>query len=401
MTASNIVLFDSKERYSLLPFTYTRSVADIRIGILKIIEKWNIYLQSDCSVLTLPYLQNKYTLKSESSSIYINASILPDNDISNEISNLPLGTILKGKDEQIIAAHLENPVEDLEQLNNYFSTNIYQFYPHSYFALHHPWDIFTYNDDQIRKDIKVLQLEPNGHLLESDNKISNPENIYVEEGAKAYWSMLNAKSGPIYLGKDSEVMEGSIIKGSFALGEHSVVKMGAKIYGETSIGPYSKVGGEIGNSVIFGYSNKGHDGYLGNSVLGEWCNLGADTNNSNLKNNYSTVRAWSYNSQKEISTGLQFCGLMMGDHSKCGINTMFNTGTVVGVSANIYGGNFPPKFIPSFSWGGSDGLVDYDLDKALETAQKVMERRQIQLNDIDKAILAEVYKESAIFRQGK
>ncbi|MCZ2394360.1 MAG: GlmU family protein [Chitinophagales bacterium] len=401
MAVENFVLFDGLERTSLLPFTYTRAVADIRVGILKIIEKWNTHLKSNCSTLTQSYLQNKYLYSAQSSSIFINASILPNKDIVDIVLNLPEGTVLKGKDNQIIAAHIEEPIHSLSQLTQHFDTNIYQFYPYSYLSIVHPWNIFTYNDSQIKEDIRVLQLEPNGHILEANNKIANPENIYVEEGATVLWSMLNAQSGPIYLGKKSEVMEGSIIKGSFALGEHSVVKMGAKIYGETSIGPYCKVGGEIGNSVLFGYSNKGHDGYLGNSVLGEWCNLGADTNNSNLKNNYSTVRAWSYKSNKEISTDLQFCGLMMGDHSKCGINTMFNTGTVVGVSANIYGGNFPPKFIPSFSWGSSEGFTTYELEKALETAQKVMERRHIQLSETDQAILAEVYKESAIFRQSK
>lgn len=211
--------------------------------------------------------------------------------------------------------------------------------------------------------------------------------------------MFNAADGPIYLGPDADVMEGSIIKGRVAICEHAQVKMGTKLYGDSTIGPYSRVGGEVSNSVLLGYSNKGHDGFLGNSVLGEWCNLGADTNNSNLKNNYSTVKSWSYSAGKEISTGLQFCGLMMGDHSKCGINTMFNTGTVVGVAANIFGGGFPPKFIPSFSWGGAEGFEIYQFEKAIETADRVMQRRGKTLTDADRQILWQVFEESETYRK--
>lgn len=399
MANLQFVLFDGEERQSLLPFTYTRAIADIRIGILRIHEKWNLALNTACDIFAHQYLQLKYPFTPKSETVFINASVLPDTDVTDSILALQSGNALVAENGKVIAIRPEQNISTLNHLHMLGKTIHKQVYKQNYTAIVFPWDIFTHNGAQIQSDIKLMKLEPNGHLLEKDNKILHPENIYVEEGATAIWSMLNASKGPIYLGKDSEVMEGAIIKGNFALCEHSSVKMGAKIYGDTTIGPHSKVGGEIGNSVIFGFTNKGHDGYLGNSVLGEWCNLGADTNNSNLKNNYSTVKAWSYPAAKEVSTGLQFCGLMMGDHSKCGINTMFNTGTVVGVSANIYGGGFPPKFIPSFSWGGSEGMVPYDFGKAVETAGKVMARRNMTLSDIEQQILWQVYEDSSIFRK--
>ena len=227
----------------------------------------------------------------------------------------------------------------------------------------------------------------------------NASQIFIEQGAKVEFSILNASYGPIYIGKNAEVMEGSVIRGPFALCEHSVVKLAAKIYGPTTVGPYSKVGGEINNSVLFGYSNKGHDGFLGNSVLGEWCNLGADTNNSNLKNNYAPVRLWSYNTESFAKTGLQFCGLIMGDHSKCGINTMFNTGTVIGVSANIFGAGFPRNFVPSFSWGGSSGYSTYQLRKVYEVAEKVMERRSKVFDEVEKDIIDSVFELTKSYRK--
>jgi UDP-N-acetylglucosamine diphosphorylase/glucosamine-1-phosphate N-acetyltransferase len=225
------------------------------------------------------------------------------------------------------------------------------------------------------------------------------ENIFLEPGAKIECATLNASTGPIYIGKDAEIMEGALIRGPFALCEHATLKMGTKIYGPTTIGPHSKVGGEVNNSVIFGYSNKAHDGFLGNSVIGEWCNLGADTNNSNLKNNYIEVKLWDYASGRFIPTGLQFCGLIMGDHSKSGINTMFNTGTVVGVSANIFGSGFPRNYIPSFSWGGAQGYITYHIDKALEVASQVMKRRDIKLDEIEQDILKHIFEITASKRK--
>jgi UDP-N-acetylglucosamine diphosphorylase/glucosamine-1-phosphate N-acetyltransferase len=228
--------------------------------------------------------------------------------------------------------------------------------------------------------------------------LGDPSLLFLEPGAKAQASIFNTQTGPIYLGKDSEVMEGCLVRGGLALCEGAGLKMGAKIYGPTTIGPHAKVGGEVNNSVILGYSNKGHEGFLGNSVLGEWCNLGADTNNSNLKNTYDAVDIWDYAQGRYRSTGLQFCGLFMGDHAKTGINTMLNTGTVVGVAANVFGGGFPPKFIPDFSWGGAEGLTTHRLDKALQTAKAVMARRNTPLTEAAAQLLQAVFQQTKAYR---
>lgn len=395
----NYVLFDGEERLSLLPFTYTRAIADLRIGVLTIHQKWNLYLQTECSIWAHQYLQTKYSFSQQNNSVYINASVLPDGLLAEAVTELQPGRTLVGTDGKIIAIYPEKHCSTLNHL--YLSGKSLEkiVFEDALTAIRYPWNIFSVNGKEIAKDIEILKLEPNGHLLELENKVKCPEKIYVAEGVKVSWAMLNASEGPIYLGAHAEVMEGSILKGSLAVCEHAQIKMGAKIYGDTTIGPYSRIGGEISNSVILGYSNKGHDGFLGNSVLGEWCNLGADTNNSNLKNNYSSVKAWSYTAGKEVNTGLQFCGLMMGDHSKCGINTMFNTGTVVGVAANIFGGGFPPKFIPSFSWGGADGFVVYHYEKAIETAERVMQRRGKSLSDAERQILWQVFEDSETYRK--
>ncbi|MCO5248719.1 MAG: GlmU family protein [Chitinophagales bacterium] len=398
MAVNKYILFDDEARDYLLPFTFTRCVADIRIGILTIREKWEKILQQDCGILTPSYLQPKYPYSSQPDSIFINASVLPDNALLNEIQTLNAGQVLVGKNQKTIAVYPDTEIKNASDLYSCFDSYERKVYRTDLTNIKYPWDIFTFNGQEIRVDIQLMKLEPNGHILAKDNRVKNPENIYVEEGVTAFWTLLNAENGPIYLGKDSTVMENALIRGSFALCEHATVKASAKIYEDTTIGPHSKVGGEVENSVILGYSNKGHDGYLGNSVLGEWCNLGADTNNSNLKNNYSFVRAWSYPDKKSIDTNLQFCGLLMGDHSKSGINTMFNTGTVVGVSSNIYGGGFPKKFVPSFSWGSSEKMDTYDFDKALDTARKMMARRHIELTEVDENILRTVFERSANYK---
>ncbi|MGB3776609.1 MAG: putative sugar nucleotidyl transferase, partial [Leeuwenhoekiella sp.] len=268
----------------------------------------------------------------------------------------------------------------------------------SIFKIEHTWDLFAKNGRAIAEDFNLLTQGRTSQPISTSVHCINKDQIFLEEGAIMEAGVLNASNGPIYLAKNSEVMEGSLIRGPFSLGEFSAVKMGAKIYGPTTIGPYSKVGGEVNNSILMGYSNKGHDGFLGNSVLGEWCNLGADTNNSNLKNNYAEVRLWDYATEGFEKTSLQFCGLMMGDHSKCGINTMFNTGTVVGVAANIYGGDFPRNFIPSYSWGGSAGITTYRIDKAFETIKIVMQRRGIDFDEKEQRILEHVFEQTSRFR---
>jgi UDP-N-acetylglucosamine diphosphorylase/glucosamine-1-phosphate N-acetyltransferase len=385
----NYILFDSDVRKSLLPFTYTRPVADIRIGVLTIREKWEKFLGFTTTSITEEYLENKYPMVELDKNILINASFLPTKNLVKQVSNLSNNQAIF-KDDQVIAFFTSDTQEHVdfdsyEQLE--FKEEVLQ--------IKNTWDIFSLNDKAINADFDLLtegrtsQPIPNGvHTIQE-------ENIFIEKGAIISYSSLNASKGPIYIGKDSEIMEGSLVRGPFALGENSILKMGTKVYGATSVGPFCKVGGEVNNSVLFGYSNKGHEGFLGNSVLGEWCNIGADSNTSNLKNNYAEVKLWNYQEERFTNTGLQFCGLMMGDHSKCGINTMFNTGTVIGVSANVFGSGFPRNFVSSFSWGGAAGFTTYQIKKVFEVAKVVMKRRGIELTETDKKILLHVFDETS------
>ena len=356
----NYILFDGNVRNSLLPFTFTRPVAEIRIGILTIREKWETYLKTEISCKTEDYLSGKYPLITEKENILINASYLPNAALIEKISNLRANEILLDGDE--IIAYGSSQAETLPDLNK-LNHIVFE---GDCLRVRNTWDIFSKNAEALSADFDLITKGRKSQPISKTNGLIAAENIFLEKGAKVEHSILNASQGPIYLGKNSEVMEGNMIRGGFALCESAVVKMGAKIYGPTTIGPQGKVCGEINNSVIFGYSSKGHDGYLGNSVVGEWCNIGADSNNSNLKNNYAKVRIWNYESEKFEQTGLQFCGLMMGDHSKAAINTMFNTGTVIGVNANIYTPGFPRNFVPSFSWGGSSGFSTYFPKKHLK-----------------------------------
>ena len=389
----NYILFDGPSRNNLLPFTFTRPVADIRVGILTIREKWETFLGYTTTTVTEEYLSDKYPMVEMDENVMINASYLPNNELVEMVKNLTENqAIFKGED--VIAFFTKDAQEDID-----FAAFEAIEFNEDVIKIEHTWDIFSKNGMALEEDYELLTRGRVSQPIPSSNNVIAAQNIFLEEGAKLEFTTLNASSGPIYIGKDAEIMEGSIIRGPFALCEHATVKLGAKIYGPTTVGPHSKVGGEVNNSVLFGYSNKGHDGFLGNSVIGEWCNLGADTNNSNLKNNYAEVRLWDYNTESFARTGLQFCGLMMGDHSKCGINTMFNTGTVVGVSANIFGSGFPRNFVPSFSWGGNGGFTTYLTKKAFEVAEVVMSRRQIELTDVDKAILEHVFEETKKYRR--
>ena len=385
----NYILFDGDVRNSLLPFTYTRPVADIRIGILTIREKWEKYLGLTTTTITEEYLEDKYPMVEMEENIMINASFLPTKELIDNIKSLSKNqAIFKG--EQVIAFFTSETQEEVtfdsyEQIE--FNEDIIQ--------VKNTWDIFSLNDKAIQTDFDLLTEDRTSQPIPEGVQVINKENIFIEEGAIVLLSSLNASNGPIYIGKDAEIMEGCSVRGPFAMCEHSVLKMGTKIYGATTLGPYCKVGGEVNNSVLFGYSSKGHEGFLGNSVLGEWCNVGADTNTSNLKNNYAEVKLWNYETGRFSKTGLQFCGLMMGDHSKCGINTMFNTGTVVGVSANIFGSGFPRNFVPSFSWGGASGFTVYQINKVFEVAEVVMKRRGLELSDQDKKILEHVFEETS------
>ena len=389
----NYILFDGPHRDQLLPFTYTRPVADIRVGILTIREKWEKHLGFTITTVTEDYLSEKFPMVEMELNIMINASFLPNLEIIDLINKLKNNEAIF-KDEDVIAFCVEEGAEH----NDFSSFKAIEF-EDEILKIENTWDIFSKNAEAIKADFHLITKNRISQPIPDSVNTVHPEHIFIEEGAVVNFSSLNANDGPIYIGKHAEIMEGSLVRGPFALCDNAVLKLGAKIYGATTIGPFSKVGGEVNNSVIFGFSNKGHDGFLGNSVLGEWCNLGADTNNSNLKNNYAEVKLWDYETEGFSKTGLQFCGLMMGDHSKCGINTMFNTGTVVGVSSNIFGSGFPRNFVPSFSWGGNKGFVTYKTNKAFEVAEVVMKRRNVDFSDLDKAILNHIFENTSKYRR--
>ena len=389
----NYILFDGPSRNALLPFTFTRPVADIRIGILTIREKWELYLGSTTTTLTEDYLSEKFPMVELEENVMINASFLPNKVLYEIISNLEVNqAVFKGDD--VVAFYTKNTQEEVD-----FDTYEIIDFDEDCLILEHTWEIFSKNDVAIREDFELLTDGRISQTIPKSVNVIAPENIFIEDGAKLEFVTLNASTGPIYIGKNAEIMEGSVIRGPFALCESGRVKLATKVYGATTVGPHSVIGGEVNNSVLFGYSNKGHDGFLGNSVLGEWCNIGADSNNSNLKNNYDEVKLWSYETENFAKTGLQFCGLMMGDHSKCGINTMFNTGTVVGVSTNIFGSGFPRNFVPSFSWGGASGFSTYITKKAFETARIVMARRNVVFDEVESRILEHVFELTKKWRQ--
>lgn len=391
-----IILFDDNAHQTLLPLTFTRPVADLRIGILTIAEKWAKYLDSSFSFHTQPWLQGKFPLKISAENLFINGAVCPDEQLLEAIDSLPIGTALKHAD-QLIAVKLNE--DDAANFHHEVLFSRVVNVEHTPITIKYPEEIFRKNDVELRKDFKLITKGRTSATISSTNVIIGND-FFAEEGAIADCSTFNTTNGPIYLANNTEVWEGTHIRGGFAICEHSQVKMGAKIYGATTVGPYSRVGGELNNAVIWGYSSKGHEGYLGNSVMGEWCNIGADSNNSNLKNNYEEVKLWDYTTQRFRKTGLQFCGLIMGDHSKCAINTMFNTGTVVGVSANVYGAGFPRNFVPDFSWGGPQGLETYSVKKAFATAEKVFARREHRdFNENEQHILKKAFELTEEFRR--
>ena len=388
----NYILFDGPSRNNLLPLTYTRPVAEIRIGVLTIREKWETFLHSTITSITEDYLSDKFPMVEFDENIFINASFLPNPELVKLISNLkPNESINSG--DNLIAFYSNQSQEEID-LDSFtkidFTTSLMQITCLT--------DIFKINSLAIKADYDLITNKRISSKISSTNNLIHPENIFIEHGVSMEFVTLNATDGPIYIAKDCEIMEGSLIRGPFALCENSILKLGSKIYGGTTIGPYCKIGGEVTNSVVFGYSNKGHDGYLGNSLIGEWCNLGADTNTSNLKNNYADVKIWNYEEDKFLTTGEQFCGLIMGDHSKSAINTMFNTGTVVGVCSNIFGSGFPRNFIPSFSWGGNKGFAEYNIDKVFEVNSKVMKRKKCIFSEKDKAILTHLKTITSAYR---
>lgn len=385
----NIALADlSQHRIRLFPFTLTRPIADLRVGILTIREKWEKYYNQQINFLTSDELSPKYEVAGAAYDLVINGAVCPDQDILEAINTLDQGEALYDQDVILAARGKFQSLDDFEN----FDTQNKIAYLETFTIIDRSWDLFTQNKVQIQADFNLLTEGRNTHEITDPHTIVyNQKNVFVEEGVDIKAAILNAEDGPIYLAKNSVVQEGATIRGPFALGEGSRINMNAKIREGVTIGPYCKIGGEVSNSIVYGHSNKAHDGYLGNSVIGEWCNLGADTNNSNLKNNYTEVKAWDFVSGGFIGTGLQFCGLFMGDHSKTAINTMLNTGTTIGVCSNVFGGGFPPTFIPSFSWGGSDGLTTHRMDKAIETAQKVWARKNMTNTTLDEKILKTIF----------
>ncbi|MGD1892556.1 MAG: putative sugar nucleotidyl transferase [Cyclobacteriaceae bacterium] len=397
----NLIFVDIPSfRDTLKPFTFTRPVSTIRVGIVTLGEKWQMRLDQDIptSHITDSYLAEKYPLRVEADNLVVNPAVAADNELVDELTKLEprsalyqgevlVGACIPGKDLTVLAGY-PNPLDQLpEVLAKCRSTN----YDRPLLIIQRPWDIFLQNGEQIQADYNWLtRNRTSSAISDIHTRTYGEENIFVEEGVAIKAAIINAESGPVYLGENTTIHENAVIKGPFAMLEGAHVNIGAKIREATTIGPNSKVGGEVKNSVFQANSNKGHEGFVGNSVIGEWCNFGADTNTSNLKNNYQPIKLWDYRTRQLEDSGQTFCGLMMGDHSKCGINTMFNTGTVVGVFTNLFGGDFLPKFIPSFSWGGSDSLVEFRFEKAVEVLERVLARRNQTPNLLDLEILRHI-----------
>ncbi|SFD16147.1 putative sugar nucleotidyl transferase [Spirosoma endophyticum] len=394
---ANLILFDEPTiRKALLPFTFTRPVAGIRIGIQTLAEKWGDSLSQTPSFLTESYLQTKFPQMAGNDNWYVNGAICPIPALHDAISALEMGAGLIMPDGFVLAVRTDNPLEASPAIDDDYD---FHTFAEPLTIVRNSWDIFVHNGDQIRADFARLtagrQSEP---ITDPFTRCYAPEHIFVEPGATIHGSILNAEGGPIYIGRNATISEGSVVIGPFSLGEGSTVNWGGKMRSNTTIGPFCKVGGEVGNSIFFGYSNKAHDGFLGNSVIGEWCNLGANVNNSNLKNDYSNVKLYSYPTRQLEDTGRIFCGLMMGDFTKAGISTMFNTGTVVGVSVNVFGSGFQTKFVSSFSWGGaSDGFTTYRLEKAIHVAREAFKRRDMDFNEVEERILREIFNQERSF----
>ncbi|MEO0900412.1 MAG: putative sugar nucleotidyl transferase [Bacteroidota bacterium] len=401
------ILFEDDSHFALRPFTFTRPVFHLRSGILTIIEKWKYALEQSVYALPMAHLKEIFQNlpQDDGDQLWVNGKICPDSELIAALEELPPNTYMANLEGEIVMARF--PIKSLpHDFRGCLSEAILeeiglhkQLYTADFLAIRFMPDIFRKNHELIIRDFALISQKENSvKLTDPYTRVYGKDNLFISEGAQIRSAIINAENGPVYIGKNAIISEGSIILNTHAICAHSKVQPGAKLRGDTTIGPKSKIGGEVGNSVIMGNSNKGHEGYLGNSVLGYWCNLGADTNTSNLKNNYANVKIWHYPSERFRDTGQQFCGLMMGDHSKAGINTMFNTGTVVGVSANIYGSGFPRVFIPSFSWGGASGFKTYRINKAFETMERVMPRKNSQLTEEDKRLFQHIFEETASYR---
>lgn len=392
---TNIILFDDKDTWTdLLPIVYTRPISDIRIGILTIKEKWQKYFPDhDFSCLTAEYLSVKYPTNITDDNLFIAGNCCPDKNFADAVSVLGNGEALAYNGELVAYRGT---------MEGFKSVNMEKAAPYtasSLTMLHQLYDIFLLNGSEMRRDYHIIIAGRESQPLSETCTIVGPYRlddgcpaIFIEEGATVEAVTLNTTGGPIYIGKDAVIMEGVCIRAPFAACRHSQVNMGAKIYGATTLGPYCKVGGELNNVVMIGYSNKAHDGFLGNAVIGEWCNIGAGTNASNLKNDYTEIKLWNYRAHRFLRTGLQFCGLIMGDHSKAGINCMFNTATVIGVGVNVHGAGFPRNFVASFSEGSVAGYTDVSVVKFFDIAKRMMARRGIELSETDKEIFESIYR---------
>lgn len=397
-----VVLFDTFESFeNLLPLSYTRPVADFRVGIMTIREKWEHYLPGNYSYKTTEYLGEKFpvAVSADEEVVFVAGNVLPDEDLAARVLALESGGALRDRSGLVAFRGSLRQFGELDPAESSVEGDEVS-------RIQYVYDVFRENGQEICRDYDLLAKRGKGQapdasvtIIGSVESSGGMPRIYIEDGAVVEGAVLNVKNGPIYIGKDAVVMEGACLRGPVALCDNAVVRMGAKVYGSTTIGPYCKVGGELDNAVMFGFSNKAHDGYLGNAVIGEWCNLGAGANASNLKNDYTKIRIWNYHTQRFMRTDLQFCGLIMGDHSKAGINTMFNTATVVGVGVNLHGAGFPRTFIPSFSSGSPEGGFDnVSIDKFMDTAGMVMQRRGLALTDVDRRIFDTIYRSAARFK---
>lgn len=389
----NTILFDGPERSQLLPFTYIRPVAELRIGIDTLREKWEAFLGQECSFATQNYLSSKYPLHNADLNYFINPTYIPTRSLAIQVKNLKENQVLIF-DSNPVAFCTTNSILPSDT-SGFNEIDVEQ----ELIQIKNCSDLFVHNAEVLAQDFKRLTKDRMSQVLGDTNRVINPEQVFVEPGARVSCAILNASEGPIYIGADAQIMEGSMLRGPLAICKNSVVKMGAKIYGGTTIGPNAKVGGELNNVLFLGNSNKGHDGFLGNAVIGEWCNIGAATDASNLKNNYSKIRIWNYVSENFAKTELQFCGLLMGDYSRCGIHSMFNTATVIGVNSNVFGTGFPRTFIPSYSYGGAQGFQTYAFAKAMESNNAMMERKGSKLTDHDIQILETIFDTTAVWRK--
>lgn len=394
-----VVLFDDHLRSAFLPLVYTRPLAELRFGIRTLSEQWMDMLGGDQAFLTEPYLYSCFQAQDQQKErLFINARLIPDYRLAGELRQIADRMALRAGDQLLaVKVPANEDVPDYHALLDYPATapeNDLQFS-----FLQHLTDLFRFNEGAIHEEIKRVTYGMISAAIDPTNTvIGDPEDVFIAEEAIIEGAWLNVRKGPVYIGQGAHVQEGSTVIGPCTIGAHTTVKPLTRVGGASTIGPWCKIGGEVSNSIFQGYSNKGHDGYVGNSIIGEWCNLGADTNTSNLKNNYGPISIFNYQERKPVNTGLTFCGLLMGDHSKSAINTMFNTGTVCGVSANVFGGGFPPGFIPSWSWGGGDGLTTYDLEKSLETAHRMMGRRNVELDTDTEQMLRHIFTLTADFR---